>query len=238
MGNTASAEQVPRSKSAREWIQLGVIIFATVSGFYQFIFKDVIRPAQEPTALNISASLERVGKKEGLLLIRSRITATNPTKKRIYIPAFWFTVTGFRLATSAASVNQDHGAILGELDRNGNGGAFISTYAPIESGEVLAQQRITYQNTAWWEPDDKTNDEAIFAVPEDEFDFLILNVHYLQTRHDQDIDDPAWTTNAEGSWNAQFKLKSHVNMSVDEWQAKTASGYNWYTTALALANTK
>ena len=238
MSSTGADEKTPRSKATREWLQLGLIIFATVSGFYQFILKDIIRPAQEPTALNINASLEQVGEKDGLLLIRSHIAAHNPTKRRIYIPAYWFTVTGYRLADGAAAVNSDHGAMLEELDRSGNGGALVSTYAPPDGGEIVAQQRITYQNSAWWEPEDKTNDESIFAVPKGKFDFLVLNVIYLHTRNDADIDDPVWHSSEAGLWSAQFRLKPHMDMNVEEWQRTTGSGYSWYTTALPLAAAK
>jgi len=41
---------------SREWIQLYIFTFATLLGVYQFILKDIIRPAQEPTAASSSRS--------------------------------------------------------------------------------------------------------------------------------------------------------------------------------------
>jgi len=222
------------SKFSREWIQLYIFIGATLFGAYQFVLKDIIRPAQEPTALDISASLVNVGEKDGLILLRTQITARNPTKKRVYIPALWYTVTAYRLSKTLAAVNRDHTSILESL----GGDEFVSTYAPVDMAEVVAQQRIVYTNTAWWDPDDKTNDEFVFAVPKNKFDFVMLRVSYLHTRFQSDIEDPIWTASESGVWGAQFVLKPHVKMDVEQWQASTSSGYNWYTTALPLKMAK
>jgi hypothetical protein len=81
-----------RWKDRRDWVQLVVVVFVALSGAYQFVFKDVIKPSREPTALELGIGLENVGKKGGMLLVRARIAAVNPTNRRIYVPAFWFNV--------------------------------------------------------------------------------------------------------------------------------------------------
>ena len=98
----------------------------------------------------------------------------------------------------------------------------------------MAQQRIVYSNDAWWQPEDKTNDEFIFAMPKGKFDYVTMRVGYLHTMSRADIDPPVWTASDSGVWSAQFALKSHVKMSIEQWQESTASGYNLYTTALRI----
>ncbi len=220
------------SKEIREWIKIGLIIFATAWGSYEFIVKDIIRPAQKPTALDLVATLEKVGKKNKNILVRARITARNPTDRRIYVPAYWFTVKGYRLSDSTTTTNILYKSIF-EKPR---GTEFVSSYSPIISTEIIAQQRIIYEGNAWWEPEDKTNDEVIFAVPKGKFDFLELRIHYLHTRDESALDIPTWITLEDGSWNAQFKLKQSSGevSELIKWQISTGSGYNWYITTLPL----
>ena len=219
-------------KEMREWIQLLVIVFAAAWGSYEFIVKDIIRPTQKPTALDLAASLETVGKKNGKILVRARITARNPTDRRIYVPAYWFTVRGYQLSDSAEPTNMNHKSILEKL----RGSELVRTYAPIESGEVIAQQRITYKGDAWWEPEDKTNDEAIFVVPNEKFDFLELSIHYLHTKDDSVLDNPVWFAEEDGAWSAQFKLKKggSKDSELRKWKKSTGSGYSWHITTLSL----
>ncbi len=212
----------------REWIQLFVMVFVAGWGSYEFIVKDIIQPTQKPTALDIVASMENIGQKNQNILIRVHTIAYNPTDRRVYVPAYWFTVRGHRLSNSTGQVNTNHNLILTNL----RGSELISTYSPIESSEVVAQQRIIYANDAWWEPEDKTNDEAIFAIPEGEFDFLELRVNWIQTRDSSVLSDTIWYALEDGGWEAEFKFKE-AGLNYDE-QIATGIGYNWNITTLSL----
>ena len=101
-----------RSRAVREWIQVVIILFAAVWGAYEFIVKDVIRPTQEPTALDVVATLEEVGREGGHVLVRARITATNPTKRRIVVSALWFWVKGYKLFFGKSPAKDDLASAL------------------------------------------------------------------------------------------------------------------------------
>jgi hypothetical protein len=236
MSKRTSKDKSSHFNNMREWIQLIVIVFAAAWGSYEFIVKDIIRPAQKPTALDLTANLEIVGKKNEKILVRARITARNPTDRRIYVPAYWFTVRGYRFLDSAKPMNTNHKSILEKL----RGSELVRTYAPVESGEVVAQQRIIYEADAWWEPEDKTNDEAIFVVPKEKFDFLELHIQYLHTRDDSVLDVPVWFAAEDGAWQAQFQLKKGGSEASEliKWQKSTGSGYSWYITTLSLWDPK
>lgn len=56
----ADAPASSRFTRIREWVQFGILVFATAWGVYTFILKDIIRPAQRPTALELTTTLEEV----------------------------------------------------------------------------------------------------------------------------------------------------------------------------------
>lgn len=220
-----------RYRDLREWLQLIIISFAAIWGAYEFIVKDLIRPAQRPTALELNIELEQVGREKGNIMVRAGITAKNPTDRRIYVPALWYTVRGYQLSDAEGPVFDDHKEILGRI----SGNELISTYSPIEAAEIVAQQRITYDGNSWWEPEDKTRDEAIFAVPRGNFDFLELRVYYLHTRDDSKMGAPIWSAGSDGGWDAQFSFQKEMGeKEFIEWSKSTASGYSWSIATLAL----
>lgn len=81
-------------KEFRDWFQVFIILFATIIGAYEFIYKDIYKPAIRPTSMNVDGKIELAGKKDGVLMVKSTITAENPSDRRIYVPAFWLTVRG------------------------------------------------------------------------------------------------------------------------------------------------
>ena len=213
----------------REWILTLSILSATIIGGYEFLLKDVIKPKQEPTALNIESKLEKVGEKDSLLLICAEIMAINPTQKRIYIPAFWYSIIGYNLSREKDKKIDNYKEMLDKI----NGNELILCYAPIISGEIVAQQRIIYTYNAWYEPLDQTNNEIIFAVPKNKFDFLKMNIYYLHTRNVEDIGDTEWFAYNDGIWHANFSLLDN-EYEYEGWQEKTSSGINWFETTLSL----
>ena len=226
--NTTTSDS--RWKNTRYWVQVVVVVFVALSGAYQFVFKDIIRPSREPTALELSTGLENVGKKGGMVLVRARITAVNPTNRRIYVPAFWFNVRAVRLFSAAHQVEADQKSGTLDPDR------LVTAYAQIASRELIAYQRIVTAGNAWWDPKDKTHDEAVFAVPEGKFDYLEMRVTYLHTRFGDVLLEPDWIQDAEGEWTAMFRLKPGLFGKRDpyKWQEKTGSGQNWSVATLPL----
>ena len=230
MANAETATSDLGGKHTRDGIQLVVVVFVALSGTYQFVFKDIIKPSREPTALELSTGLENVAEQGGMLLIRARITAVNPTNRRIYVPAFWFNVRAVKLSSTA------HGVASDEKLRNLEPDRLVTRYGQIASWQLVAHQRIVPAGPAWWDPRDKTHNEAIFAVPKGEFDYLEMRVFYLHTRFGDVLLEPDWIRDAEGEWKAEFKLKPGLLGERDpfEWQEKAGSGGNWAVTTLPL----
>jgi len=220
----------PGWKNTRDWIQLLVVVFVALSGTYQFVFKDIIKPSREPTALELATSLENIAEQDGMLLIRVRITAINQTSRRIYVPAFWFNVRAVKLSSAPSPGAADEKLTKTEPD------GLVVAYGRIDSRQPVAHQRIVPGGLSWWEPKDKTHNEAVFTVPKGEFDYLEMRVFYLHTRFGDVLLDPEWIMDGEGEWNADFKLKPGLFGERDpfEWQEETGSGLNWAVTTLPL----
>ena len=228
-----------RATTLREWLQTGAFVVGALVAGYQFYLKDVLKPTLEPTALDLVARLEWVGEKDRNVLVRAVITARNPTQRRIYIPAYWFTVRGIRLNGKPVLSDKEFSESM-EVMKD----MVTTRFLAKPTIEVIAQRRIVEESGAWWEPSDKTNDEAIFAVPQGRFDYLELRVSYLHTRDISVLDSPAWSVDEQGSLDAQFQLKfsdsssptllDYSNPSHAEWADDSGAGFNWYVTTLSL----
>jgi len=230
MENTKSKNNSARYKNIRDWLQLAFIIFATLWGVYEFVLKDIIRPAQKPTALELVAKLEWLGTKSEHTFIRVNIEAKNPTDKRIYVPAYWFVVRGYKLSHALPGSTPDKQTLYKPQYNE-----MINTYSAVSTTEIVAQKRIASEADTWWEPQDITHDESIFSIPEHQFDYLELSVFYLHTKDNAELENPNWEVYEDGSWWASFTFKESSGITDKvEWQRKTGSGYNWYITTLML----
>ncbi|HET9868338.1 MAG TPA: hypothetical protein VFQ06_13655 [Nitrospira sp.] len=210
-----------RALRIREWIQFGILIFATAWGVYTFIFRDVLRPAQRPSALELTTTLQEIGQAAGYRLIQVRIVSANPTDRRIYIPALWYTVWGRTIG------KRDPVGFLGAVD-SAPRGTVTARHAEITGNEVVASGRIYIENATWYDPRDKTTEEDVFAVPVRLYDFLVLKVEYFATRDTVGSGPPQWELQPDGSWSPTLP-----NIS-EHWERKSGAQYNWSVATLSL----
>lgn len=235
MGRSRKAS---RADAIREWTQLVVLLFATGFGVYTFAFKDIWQPARRPTALHLSNGLDEVGVNERYHLVRLRIEAVNPSDRRIYVPALWYSIRGKRLerqdtADFAASVEA-----VPQFET-------AARYTRIARSEVVASGRILVDNGSYYDPHDKTTNEAVFAVPTEMFEFLELRVDYLFARDTMGFGPPLWVPQETGEWDVALRIQSEgpkdslelfdMRKSVHrEVERRNGAGHNWSVTTLAL----
>jgi hypothetical protein len=229
----------PITKNVREWIQLGIIIFTALLSAYGFFIKDIWSPTHESSCLNVNARLTNEGKKGQLTLIHTYISTHNPTKKRIEVPALWYTVIGYTIKESLpVSANYQKKSLDSIFSDE-----LVCNYVQYDS-VIVAQQRIISDKNSWWKPGDKTNNDFIIAVPSGKFDFVSLHVHYLSTRYIADVDSIIWSADNSGQWIAYYTFKPDVDKS-DTWLTylgyipenwRTKFGYSWYKTSLKLSD--
>lgn len=220
-------------KQLKEWLQMLVILFTVGWTSYEFFFKEYIKPAQEPTALELEVKLEYAGEKNGFIMIKGIINTDNPSNRRIYVPALWFTVKGRRLSTVRDRQPVNSQDMMPDSPAEPK---IVRNYAPVVSSEIVAQQRLLdgIENN-WWDPKDWTNDEISFAVPKDEFDFLDMVVVYLYSKNVDALADPEWTTTHDGSQWAHFKFKElKTGEEQAQWLRKNDAGFSWSSASLSL----
>jgi hypothetical protein len=217
-------------KEIREWIQIVVIVFTVGWTSYEFFFKEFVKPGLEPTALELNVKLEQVGEKDGFIMVKGTIDTLNPSSRRIYVPALWYTVKGSRVTMTKERVGNDH-----VLPENLPTHAPIRLYAPVSSSEVVVEEKILSSRYPFWDPKDKTRDEISFAVPKGEFDFLDMKVMYLFSRYINDLPEPAWYRTGDGKLQAYFKFeKEKTTEEFNKWYYDNGAGENWSTASLSL----
>lgn len=205
----ADAPASSRFTRIREWVQFGILVFATAWGVYTFILKDIIRPAQRPTALELTTTLEEVGRSASSRMIRIRIVCSNPSDRRIYIPALWYTVWGHKLA------EQDQEGFLHAVE-SAEPRTIAGRYARIVRTDVVASGRVWVDSDTWYDPHDRTTDEAIFSVPVKLFDFLESRVDYWFLTDIGMIGKPRWELQRDGSWVPILTVKSQEGSRLED----------------------
>lgn len=204
----------------REWAQFGILLFATAWGVYTYILKDILGPAQRPTALELTTTLEEVGQAKGYRLIRIRIVSTNPSDRRTYIPALWYTVWGQKLAN--ADSRKFWGTVNSALP-----GKLTARHSRDILGEVVASRRIYVDNTSLYDPHEKTTEEDVFAVPTRLYDYLIMKVEYRFARDTVGMGQVSWQLDPDGSW-----VPSFPDAKID--LLRTELAYNWSVATLSM----
>jgi hypothetical protein len=220
-----------KGKQFRETLQMAILVFTVAWTSYEFFFKEFIKPAHEPTALKLAIKLGYAGEKNGFIMLKSTIHADNPTNRRIYVPAMWYTVKGRKLSTSPERVNDPQTVAESPAEP-----AIARHYAPVTSSEIITEQRmLDGLDNNWWDPQDTTDDEISFAVPKGKFDFLDMTVTYLFAKNTDGLAGAEWSTTADGGMWADFKFeKPKTPEEWADWRHKSDPGYNWSSATLSL----
>lgn len=77
----------PLLQRIKDWLQIILLVFGAAWGIYTFVYKEIIVPSRRPAALRVTATLEEVGRKKDMLLVRARIVVSNQSDTKIYAPA-------------------------------------------------------------------------------------------------------------------------------------------------------
>ena len=234
---TTDTSQASRPRQWREWVQFGILVFGVGWGVFTFILKDIWAPARRPGALDILSSLDEVGRAKADRLIRVRIIAANSSDRRIYVPALWYTVWGEGIARADAA------AFLKAL-RSAPALSMTARHSKIVAAVVVASGRIAIENGTWYEPHDKTTNEAVFTIPAQGYDVLELQIKYIVTRDTVGLGSPRWDVLPSGEWMPTIMMKSKGRDSLEafddsnprhrKWEHDNGVGFNWSVATLSL----
>ena len=228
-----SPQEQPKNRFSwfKDSVVLLIAALTLVSTTFQFYVRDYLTPQRKPTALEISTRLEPVGERRGMSLVRVAVRATNPTDRRIYVPAIWFSVFGFGLPPRPCDADTDWQKALASADE-----LLHSSFNPPASINIVAQRQVFADGSAWYEPKDVTNFEDIVAVPTGRYDFLKLLVQYIQARSLDALDEkqPIEWKEQDGIWYATARYKVKSPTADVEFSERAGGGLNIFETVLAL----
>lgn len=182
------AAKKSKAEKFREWAQFVILIIAGIWAAYTFHFnysKELQVQANRPASLVVTGSLEEIGRKSGLALVRAKVHVVNKREVKIFAPALWFTVTGNRFSAYSEQVPDD--ALRCE---DGSLPEVFTQYSDCEP-EVLAAWRLPGW-VAWYEQDGESTHEQLFYVSVKKYHALQLLVGYAVARNIDQIASVEW----------------------------------------------
>lgn len=233
------------AEKIREWAQFSLLMFTGVWGtwwgYRTFYYKEVYLPSLRPAALVISGSLEEIGRKGDMALVRARIHAINKKDIKIWAPALWFTLKGIQLNSKTESTEEfaqtpnDDQPLPDEL----------AAYSDVEP-HVIARWKLQGMET-YYEPGDETTDEELFYIPLGRYEATQLKVEVVVSKTIDELASVKWEVAEDGSFTPTLMIKGpdyerdsnrieqyQPNGKHREWQARNGVGYNWSVTTLSL----
>ncbi|TPG58096.1 hypothetical protein EAH89_09015 [Roseomonas nepalensis] len=78
-------------------VQTLAILAAGAWGVYTFVYEARIAPGLAPPSVSVTSALERVGRKDGLVAIRSTVTRRNVGQAEVRVLGLTYNVTGVRV---------------------------------------------------------------------------------------------------------------------------------------------
>jgi hypothetical protein len=191
-----------KAEKIRDWAQFVILIFAGLWAAATFYYKEVFLPDHRPASLVVTGSLEEVGRKGKLALVRARVHVLNKEEAKICAPAFWFTVRGvqFQVRTTPYLAN--------DPKLQNSDGSLVDTFSNYSDSkkEVIANWKPGYWEN-WYEKNSEETFEELFYVPHDKYQALELNVKHWIVKSIQDIDSVKWKLSEDGSFSPIIMMK-------------------------------
>lgn len=191
-----------KAEKIRDWAQFLILICAGIWAATTFYIKEIYIPSNRPASLTVTGSLEEIGRKGDLALVRARVHVLNKAEVKICAPAFWFTVRGvqFQARTTPYLTNDPK---LQNTD-----GSLVNTFSNYSDSrkEVVANWKPEYWEN-WYEKDSEETYEELFYVPHDKYQALELSVKHWIVKNIQDIDSVKWRLKEDGSFLPIIMMK-------------------------------
>jgi hypothetical protein len=180
MASPASAPStVPKKRpfvnSFSKWVQTIGIIIAAGWGVYTFVYKEITLPKSAPIDISMSMQLKKVGlaKPKGkLMAVEMRVTATNPSSRKVYVlPSMWM-VWGTEVHLNAPG-DVDYKRIA-EL-MNVQGGEFLENNVHPQVSTLLAAGSLFWDETL--SPNETLTRTIIVYIPRARYDELAADAY-------------------------------------------------------------
>ena len=163
--------------SLKTWLQILGILVATGWGVWTFIYKEIRVPKSAPINITMNLQLKKVGvetSKESFVAVEMRISATNPSTRRVYLLPNMWRVYGYKL-THQDSIDEGKFSELAATTLNAHEGRYVERFASLELPTMLAAGEL-FTDT-WLNPNEAVSRILIFHVPRRGYDLIDAEAH-------------------------------------------------------------
>lgn len=180
-------------KNTEKFSHIAQILFLALGAiwaFYVFIYDARIVPSQQPPQVTVSGELEQVGRKDGLVAVKAKLSVKNPGKSRAIFLAAFYNLIGYKLNKLEAVEATDQ-QYIGRLNekRAVKEESPCNFYGPeINASRYYRKGEETFINGgnlligSWLDPDDQYTREYVFYVPEENYDLVQLQFNTYVTK--------------------------------------------------------
>jgi hypothetical protein len=165
----------------RDIVEVAAIVAAGVWAFYVFAYENRIKPAMASPEVNVTASLQRLSDRNGLIAVGVHIQLHNIGTVRAHFLGIAVNVFGQRILTGASQRSFKRQG----LEYNFSGFSRAGSRVPVFSYAYITHlgNPATGQDTAL-DPGSAIENERTFYVPHDRFDLLTLGIDMPFTKYD------------------------------------------------------
>ncbi len=165
----------------RDVVEIVAIVAAGIWAFYVFAYENRIKPSLADPEVNVTASMQRLGERHGLIAVGIRLQLHNIGTVRAHFLGMAMNVYGQRVAEGRPQISS--GGRL--LQYNFSGYARKGPLVPVYSYAYITQlgDPSTGQDTAL-DPGATLENERTFYVPQGRFDLLSLGFDAPYTKFD------------------------------------------------------
>lgn len=188
----------------KERTQFALLLFGAAWGIYTFVYKDIIVPSRRPPALQLSVTLDELGRSDGMILVRARLVVINSGQATVWVPALWWQAYAIDFTKIDANVSE---FVETARERLQGGTEGVSRLADIRAAEIVAIGREA-SFEYWYHPGDKTTHEQLFHVPEGGgFDVVVVYFDTYALKSIEDFAPTEWQVGADGWLNPILVVK-------------------------------
>jgi hypothetical protein len=174
-------------------VQTVGIIIAAAWGVYTFIYKEITVPKSAPINISMNMQLKKAGigePKGKLMAVEMRVTATNPSTRKVYLlPSMWM-VWGTEVGLNAQEGDIDYKTIA-EL-MNDKKGEFRERTIHPQISSLLAAGSLFWDETL--SPNETVARSIIVYIPRGRYDELAADA-YMPSSPFQRACDLKWAAN-------------------------------------------
>jgi len=159
-------------ESLNTWLQIVGILVAAVWAAWTFVYKEIQVPQSAPINISMNLQLKKAGVGTGkapMVALEMRISATNPSTRRVYLlPSLW-TINGCKRTPSQFSDDESFGRFAVRV-LNAHAGQSTERYSSLDCSALVAAGDLF--TDVWLNPGESVARTEILHIPSGRYDLV------------------------------------------------------------------